>query len=75
MGEEDCAGFLDVQCGRRLKALRTQECDQKRYGCLLFAGVFDRFPKLKIILGHMGETLPYMLWRLDSRAALTRDAR
>jgi 2,3-dihydroxybenzoate decarboxylase len=37
---------------------------------LVFAGVFDRFPHLKIILGHMGETLPYVLWRLDSRAAL-----
>ncbi|GGC92780.1 amidohydrolase family protein [Chelatococcus reniformis] len=37
---------------------------------LVFAGVFDRFPRLKIVLGHMGETLPYTLWRLDSRAAL-----
>jgi 2,3-dihydroxybenzoate decarboxylase len=34
---------------------------------LIFSGVFDRFPKLTIMLGHMGETLPYMLWRLDSR--------
>jgi 2,3-dihydroxybenzoate decarboxylase len=34
---------------------------------LIFSGVFDRFPKLTFILGHMGETLPYMLWRLDSR--------
>lgn len=34
---------------------------------LVFAGTFKRFPKLKIILGHMGETLPYLLWRLDSR--------
>jgi 2,3-dihydroxybenzoate decarboxylase len=42
---------------------------------LVFAGVFDRFPRLKIILGHMGETLPYVLWRLDSRAALTADKR
>lgn len=42
---------------------------------LVFAGVFDRFPSLKIILGHMGETLPYMLWRLDSRAALIVDKR
>lgn len=37
---------------------------------LVFAGVFDRFPRLKIVLGHMGETLPYVLWRLDSRAEL-----
>jgi len=42
---------------------------------LVFAGVFDRFPRLRIILGHMGETLPYVLWRLDSRAALIADKR
>lgn len=42
---------------------------------LVFAGVFDRYPRLKIILGHMGETLPYVLWRLDSRAALIVDKR
>jgi 2,3-dihydroxybenzoate decarboxylase len=34
---------------------------------LVFSGLFKRFPRLKIILGHMGETLPYLLWRLDSR--------
>lgn len=38
---------------------------------LVFAGVFDRYPRARLILGHMGETLPYVLWRLDSRAALT----
>lgn len=32
---------------------------------LIFSGVFDRFPKLKIVLGHMGEAIPYWLWRLD----------
>jgi 2,3-dihydroxybenzoate decarboxylase len=41
----------------------------------VFAGVFDRFPRLKIILGHMGETLLYVLWRLDNRAALITDKR
>lgn len=35
---------------------------------MIFNGVFKRYPKLKLILGHMGETLPYMLWRLDRRA-------
>lgn len=34
---------------------------------LLFGGVFDRFPAARLILGHMGETLPYQLWRFDSR--------
>jgi len=36
---------------------------------LLFSGVFDRFPGLKIVLGHMGEALPYLRWRFDSRFA------
>jgi 2,3-dihydroxybenzoate decarboxylase len=40
---------------------------------LLFSGLFDRFPELTIILGHMGETLPYFAWRLDSRYAVTSD--
>jgi 2,3-dihydroxybenzoate decarboxylase len=34
---------------------------------LVFGGTFTRFPKVKIVLGHMGETLPFLLWRLDSR--------
>jgi 2,3-dihydroxybenzoate decarboxylase len=40
---------------------------------LLFSGLFDRFPELTIILGHMGETLPYFLWRIDSRYATTNN--
>ena len=35
---------------------------------IVFGGVFERFPKVKLLLGHMGETLPYLLWRLDARA-------
>ena len=34
---------------------------------LIFGGVFDDFPKAKLLLGHMGEGLPFVLWRLDSR--------
>ncbi len=34
---------------------------------LIFGGVFDDFPDAKLLLGHMGEGLPYALWRLDSR--------
>lgn len=37
---------------------------------LVFSGLFDRFPKAQLVLGHMGETLPYQLWRFDSRAKL-----
>ena len=32
---------------------------------LILAGVFERFPGLKIISGHWGEVLPYYLTRLD----------
>jgi 2,3-dihydroxybenzoate decarboxylase len=33
----------------------------------IFSGLFDRYPDARVILGHMGETLPIQLWRLDSR--------
>jgi 2,3-dihydroxybenzoate decarboxylase len=32
---------------------------------IITAGVFDRFPKLQIIIGHMGEALPFWAYRLD----------
>jgi uncharacterized protein len=32
---------------------------------LILAGVFDRFPGLQIIIGHMGEAIPFMLARID----------
>ena len=32
---------------------------------LMLGGVFDKYPKLQIIIGHMGETLPFMLQRMD----------
>ena len=35
---------------------------------IVFGGVFERFPKALLLLGHCGESLPFMLWRLDSRA-------
>jgi hypothetical protein len=39
---------------------------------LIVAGLFDRFPRLKIIIGHMGEDLPYSIARAD--AVLARGA-
>src|SRR5690606_5302682 len=32
---------------------------------MVLSGLFERFPKLKIVLGHMGEGIPFWLWRLD----------
>jgi 5-carboxyvanillate decarboxylase len=34
---------------------------------MIGAGVFDRFPKLKIVIGHMGEAIPNWLPRIDNR--------
>ncbi|WP_174299342.1 amidohydrolase family protein [Caulobacter sp. S45] len=36
---------------------------------LMASGLFDRHPSLQIILGHMGEGLPYSMWRIDNRNA------
>ena len=36
---------------------------------LVVSGVLDEFPKLKIILGHLGESLPFVLWRADDTLA------
>lgn len=42
---------------------------------MVFSGLFDLFPGLKIILGHLGETLPYLLWRLDSRWKIIKQSK
>ena len=36
---------------------------------LVLSGVFEQHPKLKIILGHLGETLPFLVWRVDHTLA------
>lgn len=38
---------------------------------LITKGVLDRFPRLQIILGHMGEALPFWQYRLDYMHAAT----
>ena len=34
---------------------------------LMCSGLFDEHPKLQLILGHLGERIPFDLWRLDHR--------
>ena len=34
---------------------------------LMAGGLFDRFPKLRMVIGHMGEALPFWIDRLDNR--------
>jgi 2,3-dihydroxybenzoate decarboxylase len=36
---------------------------------LMGSGLFDRVPGVRVILGHLGEGLPYSIWRLDHRLA------
>jgi len=36
---------------------------------LMASGLFDHHPHLNIILGHLGEGLPYSIWRVDNRNA------
>jgi 5-carboxyvanillate decarboxylase len=38
---------------------------------IITSGAFDRFPKLKLIVGHLGEALPFWLYRLDYMHAAT----
>ena len=33
---------------------------------IILSGAFDRFPNLQLVIGHLGETLPFMLPRLDA---------
>lgn len=32
---------------------------------MMASGVFDHFPKLKICIGHMGEAVPFWIWRIN----------
>ena len=38
------------------------------------SGMFDDYPDLKIFIGHLGEHIPYDLWRIDARMAFSRRA-
>ena len=49
--------------------LHGRDRDPRRSGMVL-SGVFETHPRLKIILGHLGETLPFLVWRIDQ--ALSR---
>jgi len=39
---------------------------------MILSGAFDRYPGLKLILGHLGESLPFSAWRINM--ALSRGA-
>ena len=41
---------------------------------LMCCGLFDKHPRIDVVLGHMGEGLPYMMWRIDHRNAWIKAA-
>jgi len=38
------------------------------------SGLFDDFPNLRICIGHLGENIPFGLWRIDARMEFSRRA-
>ena len=38
---------------------------------LILSGAFDRYPRLQLVIGHLGEGLPFMLPRIDGRLPMT----
>jgi predicted TIM-barrel fold metal-dependent hydrolase len=42
---------------------------------LIFAGVFDTFPRLQFILGHLGEGIPFFLDRLEDHTSIAAKRR
>ena len=52
----------------------TVECATQAIRMVL-SGVFDEHPRLQMILGHMGETLPFLLWRIDMALSRVENAR
>jgi 2,3-dihydroxybenzoate decarboxylase len=36
------------------------------------SGIFDEYPNLKVCIGHLGENIPFGLWRIDARMRFSR---
>ena len=32
---------------------------------IVYSGIFDRYPTAKLVLGHLGESLPFLAWRIQ----------
>ena len=40
---------------------------------LMGSGLFDKYPNIQIVIGHMGEGLPFSMWRVDNCNAWVPD--
>lgn len=59
--------FSSVQAALMATSAWSWHTDTGYHFLRLFsAGVFEKYPKLKMILGHMGEAVPYMLDRTNA---------
>jgi len=37
---------------------------------IILSGLLDKYPKTTIVMGHLGEMLPFIMWRLENRLAI-----
>jgi predicted TIM-barrel fold metal-dependent hydrolase len=42
---------------------------------LILGGIFDRYPKLKLVVPHIGSTLPYLISRIDNQFRINPESR
>jgi gamma-resorcylate decarboxylase len=61
------------QGGSQLRQNLEKKCDI--FWRTHSSGLFDDYPRLKIILGHLGEGLPANIWRIDNRVSRTLGAK
>ena len=60
---DNCAGYPELEQATWGWAFETGT----HFLRLVLSGLFDSYPNLTVILGHMSEFIPYNLWRFDDR--------
>lgn len=60
---KNCVGYPELEMAAWGWAFETGT----HFWRLVLSGLFDAYPTLQIILGHMGEFVPFSLWRMDDR--------
>jgi 2,3-dihydroxybenzoate decarboxylase len=60
---DNCAGYPELAWAAWGWAFETGT----HFLRLMLSGLFDAYPSITVILGHMGEFIPFSLWRFDDR--------
>lgn len=68
---DNCAGYPELEQAAWGWAFETGT----HFLRLVLSGLFDSYPDLTVILGHMGEFIPFNLWRFDDRYSWVRQGR